>query len=97
MSQQFTSVPDPSVPELASTKHAQRRLDARRFNLSSLGAMTFLVVCAIYFLVPFLWLIVAATKTGPDVSATFEIGTLWDQRDPACSWTGGPQSPHSVS
>jgi len=73
MSQQFASVPDPSAPELATTKHAQRRLGARRFNLSSLGAMTFLVMCAIYFLVPFLWLIVSATKTGPEVSTTFGL------------------------
>ena len=73
MSQQFASVPDPSAPELATTKHAQRRLGARRFNLSSLGAMTFLVVCAIYFLVPFFWLFVSATKNGEDLVTTYGL------------------------
>jgi len=73
MSQQFASVPDPSAPELATTKHAQRRLGARRFNLSSLGAMTFLVVFAIYFLAPYFWLVVSATKTGRDLVTTFGL------------------------
>src|SRR5260370_39271251 len=68
MSQQSATVPYPSAREPVTPEH-----DQRRFNLISLGAMTFLVVCAIYFLVPFLWLIVAATKTGPDVSATFGL------------------------
>jgi multiple sugar transport system permease protein len=73
MSQPFASVPDASAPELATTKHAQRRLGPRKFNLSSLGAMTFLVVCAMYFLVPFLWLIVSATKTESEVNSTFGL------------------------
>ena len=71
MSQQSASVPYPSVDELATPEHAQRR--PRRFNLSSLGAMTFLVVCAIYFLLPYFWLIVSATKTGRDLVTTFGL------------------------
>ena len=73
MSQQLASVPYPSAPELATTEHAQRRLGPRRFNLSSLAAMMFLVVCAIYFLMPFFWLFVSATKTGRDLVTTFGL------------------------
>jgi len=35
--------------------------------------MTFLVVCAMYFLMPFSWLIVAATKTQGDLYNTFGL------------------------
>ena len=35
--------------------------------------MTFLVVCAIYFLLPYFWLIVSATKTGRDLVTTFGL------------------------
>lgn len=35
--------------------------------------MTFLVVCAMYFLVPFFWLFVSATKTGRDLVTTFGL------------------------
>lgn len=33
--------------------------------------MTFLLVCALYFLLPFYWLVVSATKTSGDLSSTF--------------------------
>ena len=71
MSQQSATVPYPSARELATPEHTQRR--PRRFNLSSLAAMTFLVVCAIYFLVPFFWLFVSATKNGHDLVTTFGL------------------------
>jgi multiple sugar transport system permease protein len=35
--------------------------------------MMFLVVCAIYFLVPFFWLFVSATKSGRDLATTFGL------------------------
>src|SRR5947209_2941376 len=73
MSQQSASVPYPSARELAAPEHAQKRPGPRRFNFSSLGAMTFLVVCAIYFLLPYFWLFVSATKTGRDLVTTFGL------------------------
>src|SRR3984893_7590181 len=73
MSQQSASVPYPSAREPVTPEHDQRRLGPRRFNLSSLGAMTFLVVCAIYFLVPFFWLFVSATKNGEDLVTTYGL------------------------
>jgi multiple sugar transport system permease protein len=35
--------------------------------------MTFLIVCAIYFLVPFFWLFVSATKNGQDLVTTYGL------------------------
>ena len=73
MSQQSASVPYPSAREPVTPEHGQRRPGQRRFNLSSLGAMTFLVVCAIYFLVPFFWLFVSASKIGEDLVTTYGL------------------------
>jgi multiple sugar transport system permease protein len=73
MGQQLASVPNPSARELATTEPAQRRPAPRRFNLSSLGATTFLFVFAIYFLAPYFWLFVSATKTGRDLVTTFGL------------------------
>ncbi len=72
MSEQSASVPYPTAKEVATGEHAQR-LAPRRFNPSSLGAMTFLVVFTIYFLIPFFWLIVAATKNQGDLFSTFGL------------------------
>src|SRR5436309_1566299 len=38
-----------------------------------LGAMMLLFACAIYFLVPFFWLFVSATKNGRDLATTFGL------------------------
>ena len=73
MSQQSASVPYPGVHEPVTPEHDQRRPGPRRFNLSSIGAMTFLVACAIYFLVPFFWLFVSATKNGEDLVTTYGL------------------------
>src|SRR5256884_4336168 len=73
MSQQSASVPYPSAREPVTPEHGQRRPGQRRFNLSSLGAMTFLVVCAIHFLMPFFWLFVSATKNGEDLVTTYGL------------------------
>ena len=73
MSQQSATVPYPGARESVTPEHGQRRPGPRRFNLSSLAAMTFLVVCAIYFLVPFFWLFVSATKNGEDLVTTYGL------------------------
>jgi multiple sugar transport system permease protein len=73
MREQFASVLHPTAREVATTEPAQRRPAPRRFNLSSLGATTFLFVFAIYFLVPYFWLFVSATKTGRDLVTTFGL------------------------
>ena len=73
MSQQSATVPHPGVDESVTPEHGQRRAAPRRFNLSSLAAMTFLVVCTLYFLVPFFWLFVSATKNGEDLVTTYGL------------------------
>ncbi len=73
MSQQSDSVRYLGAREPVTPEHGQRRPGPRRFNLSSLAAMTFLVVCAIYFLVPFFWLFVSATKNGEDLVTTYGL------------------------
>jgi len=63
MSPQSAPVAYPGTREPVAPDNDPRRPPGpRRFNLSSLAAMTFLVVCAVYFLVPFFWLFVSATK-----------------------------------
>src|SRR5947209_11136700 len=73
MSQQSATVPYPGARESVTPGHGPRRPGPRRFNLSSLAAMMFLVVCAIYFLMPFFWLFVSATKTQRDLVTTFGL------------------------
>ena len=73
MSKQLAPVPYPTARELATNGHARKRPRPRRFNLSSLGAMTFLFVFTIYFLAPYFWLVVSATKTGRDLVTTFGL------------------------
>jgi multiple sugar transport system permease protein len=69
MTQQSATVPIPSAQELVSARH---RLP-RRFNLESIGAMTFLFLFVLYFLVPFFWLVVSSTKTAGDLFGTFGL------------------------
>ncbi|MDQ2888038.1 MAG: carbohydrate ABC transporter permease, partial [Chloroflexota bacterium] len=58
MSQRTASVP------MATTREAvaSRQRVPRRFNVESVGSMTFLFIFTLYFLIPFFWLIVSATK-----------------------------------
>lgn len=70
MSQQTSAVPLSSVREVATTQ--TKRLNVRATG-SSVGAMFFLVICTIYFLVPFFWLIVSSTKSQGDLFATFGL------------------------
>ena len=69
MSQQSATVLVPVASEAVATK--QRR--PSRFNLESIGAMTFLFVFTVYFLVPFFWLIVSSTKNAGDLFSTFGL------------------------
>jgi multiple sugar transport system permease protein len=73
MSEQLAPIPYPTARERAVTEYAQRRPGPRGFNLRSFGAMMFLIMCAIYFLVPFFWLVVASTKTPLDLLYTFGL------------------------
>ena len=59
----------PTAAELAVAKQER----PQRFNLSSLGAMTFLLVFTLYFLIPFFWLIVSSTKSQADLFGTFGL------------------------
>ena len=69
MSQQTDTVPVPTAREAVSTR--QRR--PSQFSLEGVGAMTFLLVFVIYFLVPFFWLIVSSTKNAGDLFGTFGL------------------------
>ncbi len=69
MSQQTATVPVPTAREAVSTR--QRR--PGQFSLENVGAITFLLVFVIYFLVPFFWLIVSSTKNAGDLFGTFGL------------------------
>lgn len=69
MSQQAASVPMPTAQELA----IPRQQRPRRFNLESIGPMTFLFIFVLYFLIPFFWLVVSATKSQADLFGTFGL------------------------
>jgi multiple sugar transport system permease protein len=73
MSRQSAPVAYPGVREPVTSEHDQKRFGPKRFNLSSFAAMTFLVMCSIYFLVPFFWLFVSATKNGQDLVTTYGL------------------------
>jgi multiple sugar transport system permease protein len=68
MSQQTASVPVPTARELAAARQHQRR---GRFSMEGTLAMALLVLCTIYFLVPYFWLIVSSTKNAGDLFGTF--------------------------
>jgi multiple sugar transport system permease protein len=71
MSQKSATVPMPAKQELATTQTT--RMGAPRVTGSGVGAMTFLVLCTLYFLIPFFWLIVSATKNIGDLFGTFGL------------------------
>ena len=71
MREQLTSVPHPTA--LTSAEHIRRRAVRGRFNPGGLAAMLFLVVCTLYFLTPFFWLVVTATKAPRDLETTFGL------------------------
>jgi multiple sugar transport system permease protein len=69
MSQQAAFVPMPTAQELV----IPRKPRPRRFNLASIGTMTVLFIFVLYFLVPFFWLVVSATKSQADLFGTFGL------------------------
>jgi multiple sugar transport system permease protein len=69
MSQQTATVPVASARELVTT----RARHPSPFSLEQVGAMTFLFVFTVYFLVPFFWLIVSSTKNAGDLFGTFGL------------------------
>src|SRR5690348_10288989 len=74
MNKQLASAP--TLRKETITEHMQKQSRPRGFRLAQLGAMTFLFICSLYFLLPFYWLIVAASKTPYDLATTFGLG-LW--------------------
>lgn len=69
MSQQTTTVPIATAQELATSRQER----PRRFNLSSIGVMTILLIFTLYFLIPFFWLVVSAAKSQADLFGTFGL------------------------
>lgn len=69
MSQQTASVPISTDRELVTEKQQRHR----QFNLERIVAMTLLFLFAVYFLVPFFWLIVSSTKNAGDLFGTFGL------------------------
>jgi multiple sugar transport system permease protein len=69
MVQEAASMVTPTARNLATA----RQQHPRRVNLGSIGAMTVLVFFAIYFLVPYFWLIVSSTKDASDLFGTFGL------------------------
>ena len=69
MSQQTATVPVATAREAVTTR--QRR--PSQFSLESVGAITFLLVFVIYFLVPFFWLVVSSTKNAGYLFGTFGL------------------------
>ena len=70
MSQQTASVPLPITKEHVTTKKGSSQ---RSQQIESLGAMVFLFIFVLYFLIPFFWLIVSSTKDTGDLFGTFGL------------------------
>jgi multiple sugar transport system permease protein len=70
MSQQTASVPLSITKEHVTTK---KRSPQRLQQVQSLGAMVFLFIFVIYFLIPFFWLIVSSTKNAGDLFGSFGL------------------------
>lgn len=71
MSQQSTTVSIPAEQRQATAAETRQRSGGKL--ASSVGAMTFLIICTLYFLVPFFWLVVSATKNAGDLFGTFGL------------------------
>ena len=70
MSQQIASAPMPTSREMTT---AEKHPGSRRITAPGIGAMMFLFLCVIYFLLPFFWLIVSSTKSTSDLFGTFGL------------------------
>jgi multiple sugar transport system permease protein len=69
MSQQSATIPI-STGHKATTKEAANE-NPRKLTGSSIGVMTILFICTVYFLIPFFWLIISSTKNVGDLFNTF--------------------------
>ncbi len=73
MREQVTSVPSSAAREAETLGRTRKPGGPRKLNLSSLAAMVFLIVFAIYFLFPFYWLLISSTQTSGDLYTTFGL------------------------
>ena len=69
MRQQTISMPIPTIPKSAPA----RRRRPRQFNLESVATMALLTLFAVYFLIPYFWLIVSSTKSASDLFGSFGL------------------------
>jgi multiple sugar transport system permease protein len=67
---QSTFLSSPSVKEQAAAKE---RHPERQMKLGGVAAMTFLFIATVYFIVPFLWLLISSTKDAGDLFGTFGL------------------------
>ncbi len=70
MSQQTASVPLTISKEHVTTS---KRSSQGSQQIQSLGAMVFLFIFVVYFLIPFFWLIVSSTKNAGDLFGSFGL------------------------
>ena len=70
MSQQTASVPLTISKEHVTTK---KRSSQGSQQMQSVGAMVFLFIFVVYFLIPFFWLIVSSTKNAGDLFGSFGL------------------------
>ena len=61
------------VTPVAQKQTSTGRSRLGRFDVTSIGAMTLLVILTIYFLVPYFWLIFSSTKNAGDLFGTFGL------------------------
>jgi multiple sugar transport system permease protein len=69
MRQHTASVPMPTAQELTISRQARQR----RVNPATIGTMTVLLIFTLYFLIPFFWLVISATKSQADLFGTFGL------------------------
>jgi multiple sugar transport system permease protein len=69
MRQHTASVPMPTAQELTISRQER----PRRVNPATIGTMTVLLIFTLYFLIPFFWLVISATKSQADLFGTFGL------------------------
>ena len=70
MREPLTSV---AIEREVATDQPVRGRTHRKRSIGGLGAMLFLCICVIYFLTPFFWLLVTATKSPRDLQTSFGL------------------------
>jgi multiple sugar transport system permease protein len=69
MSQQSATIPVSTASKTVTNKPT--KVGPRRLTGSSVGVMTILFICTVYFLIPFVWLVISSTKNVGDLFNTF--------------------------